>query len=52
MRINNLLLNPHCLRQSQEKWNAIIFDNLNGKTSDRIVEAIMKNLENKKYKEK
>lgn len=42
--INNLLLNPHLLRQSQKKWNTIMFDKLDGKASKRIGEAIVKYL--------
>jgi len=45
--ISNLLLNPNSLRRSQEKWNAIMFDKLDGKASERIVEAIMKHLTNR-----
>lgn len=42
--INMLLLNPHCLKQPQEKWNAIMFDKLNGKHGKTIAELIKQNL--------
>ena len=42
--INDLLLNPHCLQQSQEKWNAIMFDKLNGKHGEITAELIKQNL--------
>ena len=46
--ISNLLLNPHCLRRSQEKWNTIMFDKLDGKHARRMAKVLEKML-NKIY---
>ena len=44
--ISNLLLNPHCLQQFQEKWNTIMFNKLDGKHGEITAELINRNLNN------